>query len=737
MILKRFIISVAAIFGLLVPILAFAGTGTIDPVSDSARLCGSADCTTYTTVNWRPTNGAPAVQVTDSALSGFIWSENLGWINLSPTNGGVHNTTSGVLSGYAWGSTAGWVNFSPANGGVSINTSTGQFSGYAWLSGGGWMRFDCSLTDACVKTDWRPTTTVTTTCNGNCSHTIPTKCLDTAAANYGGDLPCTYVVTTICKDPSASNYNAAGACSYSTTLCSDPGATNYGSSGACTYTTTTKLCADPAAANYGASFPCSYAITKICNDPNATNYHSVGSCTYATTKLCLDHSAANYGGGLPCTYPTGCTDSSAINYGAAGACIYSTLNLCLDHASSNYGAPLPCIYATTICRDSSALNYGAAGSCRYKQIIDTTDGGGICPVSTATSTVGIIIDGVKGSYCNTKLTIDKTWGDVQKIIASKKGDTATKIATTTGLLIAASMTIASGLFLNPISFSEIFLIPARLWSLLMAALGLKKRRRPWGTVYDSITKQPLDPAYVTLRNSQGAEIASSITDLDGRFGFVVPEPGDYTLVAHKTNYVFPSQKLVGHDHDELYRDLYFGEYFHVAKAGDIVIKNIPMDPEHFDWNEFAKRQQGLMKFYSKRDRFLRRLSDTLFGIGFVIASIAILFAPKVYNIVVFLLYCVLFFVRVHGVRSRPFGYVADALTGSPIPFSVIRISSASTGVEIMHRITDAEGRYYALLPNGEYLVRLDRKLPDGAYEIAAEGLPASVTKGYLAKTFAV
>src|SRR5262249_18418332 len=98
------------------------------------------------------------ITVTDSAITGYAWSETLGWINFAPTNGGVTNTKNGVLGGYAWGSAASWVNFSPTNGGVTIDKSSGAFSGWAWISGpgGGWVKFDCDDTDACVKTTWRP-----------------------------------------------------------------------------------------------------------------------------------------------------------------------------------------------------------------------------------------------------------------------------------------------------------------------------------------------------------------------------------------------------------------------------------------------------------------------------------------------------------------------------------------------------------------------------------------------------
>ena len=720
--LSRLFILIASVIGFLIPVALFASTGGIDATSHTARLCSNEDCSVYSIVNWKPTNGG-GVSVSDTTLSGYIWSNKLGWINLAPINGGVHNTTSGTVSGDAWGSTASWVNFSPTHGGVTINPSTGEFSGYAWVSGGGWMLFDCTKTDACVKTDWRPTTVIVRTTPP------PLICLDRTALNYGGSLPCVY--PTLCTDTTATNYGSAGICTYAL-LCQDRTATNFGGSLPCTYTLT---CTDRSATNYGSAGSCIYP--RICTDTTATNYGATGVCTYAL--LCRDRTATNYGGALPCSYATTCTDTAATNYGATGACTYAPPPQCLDTTATNYLGSFPCTYASTICTDPTATNFRQSGTCVYPVVVhtETTGGGGGCPISTATDIVGEVIGQVKNSYCNTTQTVSSTYKKIKAILGTDTATKAEAVAATVGVVASAATSIFTALFLNPLSFSEIFLIPARLWSLLLAALGLRKRHQPWGTVYDSITKQPLDPAYVTLRTIEGEDVVSNLTDLDGRFGFVVPKPGVYSVFAQKTNYLFPSQQLVGRDHDELYRDLYFGEHFTVENAGDVVIKNIPMDPMHFDWNEFAKNQQNLMKFYSKRDKILRRVSDVLFGVGFAIAILATVFAPKPYNIIVLVLYVGLFFLRQYGKHSRPYGDITDAKTGLPLSFALIRIASISTGVEVMHRIADAQGRYYALLPNADYKIRIDRKMPDGTYQTAVTDMPATVKKGYLSSKFKV
>lgn len=108
------------------------------------------------------------VHISDSALTGYGWSANLGWVSLNCSNDSscgtvdykVSNDGAGNLSGYAWGETAGWINFNPSNGGVTINSS-GEFLGYAWSDQIGWIVFNCATTSSCgtadykVKTDWR------------------------------------------------------------------------------------------------------------------------------------------------------------------------------------------------------------------------------------------------------------------------------------------------------------------------------------------------------------------------------------------------------------------------------------------------------------------------------------------------------------------------------------------------------------------------------------------------------
>ena len=84
-----------------------AGTGNINAAYHSAWMQNAG---------WLDF-GQGNVIVSDSALTGYAWGENIGWINLNPALGGVHNDINGNLSGAAWGENVGWIYFGALFGG--------------------------------------------------------------------------------------------------------------------------------------------------------------------------------------------------------------------------------------------------------------------------------------------------------------------------------------------------------------------------------------------------------------------------------------------------------------------------------------------------------------------------------------------------------------------------------------------------------------------------------------------
>ena len=220
--------------------------------------------------------------------------------------------------------------------------------------------------------------------------------------------------------------------------------------------------------------------------------------------------------------------------------------------------------------------------------------------------------------------------NAKRFVNTGTGSAITKTISTLGVATGLSLPLAAA----SASFSDLGLVLARLFGFFLELFGLKKKSRPWGTVYDSITKRPLDPVYVSLINLEtNQEVDSAITDFDGRYGFIAL-PGRYKIEAQKTNYLSPSIKMKGRSFDEVYNDLYFGGELVIKNEGEIIARNIPMDSMSFNWNEFAKTKMNVNKFIKGRDITWARISKVLFFIGAIVSLIALIFAPAPYNFII-------------------------------------------------------------------------------------------------------
>lgn len=315
------------------------------------------------------------------------------------------------------------------------------------------------------------------------------------------------------------------------------------------------------------------------------------------------------------------------------------------------------------------------------------------------------------------------------------GKTIPAIVTTTGATIGIYLGLFKTIFLNPISLSEIPIIPIRLWNLMMIAFGFKKKTRPWGTVYDSVTKQPLDPVYVVVSDLNDNEVATGITDLDGRYGFLLP-PGKYKIKVGKNNYQFPSLKLEGKTTDIIYNDLYFGENIEIKEEGEVVTKDIPMDSISFDWNEFTKKDKKLMKFFSEKDLWVTKISSWLFNIGFIFSLIVLFVNSSIYNTCIFTVYILIAIIKHTIIKPKLYGQVKHE-NGTPLSFSVLRFFRVGSESEIIHKVADQYGKYYCLIPNGSYYSKIEAKMNDESYKPVYVSEPIEVKRGYIDSKFII
>ena len=664
-------------------------------------------------INFGATNGN--IQIKDSGITGYAWNETYGWINMSPANSGVKISASGVLSGYAWGEGTSWINFT----GTSINCS-GHFAGIATGDTVGTITFGC--TNCSVITDYRPIT-----CRGGPPPPPVPYCGD---ASCNGEETCETcpgdcgACAPFCGDGSCNGTETCSTCEVDCGECAPECGDGTCDIGQETCETCPEDCGEcPSSCGDGTCNPdkenCNTCpidcgeCPPICGDGKCNGNETCNTCE-ADCGVCIMPPPPSCGNricdpGEKCdNCPTDC-----------GACP---------------GGPPPTTCGNNTCDPSESCNTCPTDCGECKPFFTMSCGDGECGISEncyicpedcgkcepiPTPIPGIVLPPIIPEK-------------IQKAIETPVGSVATKAITTTGIVTTVAVTALA----SPFSLLEIFLLPLRLIGLLMIAFGFKKRNPPWGIVYDSVTKQPLDPAYVTLINQSGKEISSAITDLDGRYGFL-PEPGFYKMSAKKTNYLFPSQKLSGKTEDELYNNLYFGEEIQGDKNLAIT-KNIPLDPLKFDWNEFMKKDKRLTNFYSKWDRFFRKTSDFLYYLGFFVAIFAFFAAPYPYNLAIVCLYVFILVLRILGVKPRSFGAIANKFTGNPVAFAILRIFTSDSDREISHKVTDKYGRYFCLVPKGKYYVKIEKKNSDGSYSlIFTSGVINALKTGIIKERFKI
>lgn len=294
--------------------------------------------------------------------------------------------------------------------------------------------------------------------------------------------------------------------------------------------------------------------------------------------------------------------------------------------------------------------------------------------------------------------------------------------------VAIGVTQAVVLAANVGSFYDLYLLFLKFIGILTGFFR-KKRPEPWGVVYDSVTKQPIDPAYVVVERMEEGEKKTAITDLDGRYGFLL-SPGHYSLIANKTHYKFPSEKLVGKTHDELYDNLYFGSSFELVE-NQILRYNVPLDPVEFDWNEFAKNKDKIFSLYSRKEKLRAWVFNALFYAGLGIAVYGTILRPTKFNGIVLVVYAAVIIFQALWKRRHRVTNLIDKATGHPIPFAIVSVMLPGVGVLLRKVVTDELGRFYLLVSPGTYDITVQEKQMDGSYALVYTKHNVLLKKGVL------
>ncbi len=272
--------------------------------------------------------------------------------------------------------------------------------------------------------------------------------------------------------------------------------------------------------------------------------------------------------------------------------------------------------------------------------------------------------------------------------------------------------------LNPAIAANIPHIWAYLYhfiSWLLSVLGIKKKKQPWGVVYDSITKEPVSLAIVRLYsvdtatpNAKPRLISTTVTDGQGRLGFLVKE-GRYRLEVQKQGYAGISKLIpAGTRADAGYEDLYLGGALTLGREGVTIRVNIPIDPTDVKEEKLAMSVLGNIWYEMKAA--IRKVSGPVLWIGLTGSVLLTYGSFNLTNTVILWLYVMFGLAqKVFSPKAlRSWGVVYDAATRMPIALAVINIIDAEYGKLLKSRLTDYEGRYHFLPKAGKYQLQVKK-----------------------------
>ncbi|MDO8490092.1 MAG: fibronectin type III domain-containing protein [bacterium] len=266
---------------------------------------------------------------------------------------------------------------------------------------------------------------------------------------------------------------------------------------------------------------------------------------------------------------------------------------------------------------------------------------------------------------------------------------------TAAIVTAPVVTVA-----NPVVLSQtinFFSYIGHFISWILSLLGLRKKRKQWGVVYDAITKTPIDLVIIRLFDAQSKKlIETQVTDKQGRFSFLAT-PGTYTVSATKLPYIFPSAVLRGASDGE-YAHLYHGEPVIVKSIDDQISISVPLDPPA------AEKIHAHQSPFSFTKNILVHVSRGSLIAGFVVSILLAIYTPSTQNTILLVINWVYasYQVFVMVKKERPWGVVFDALTLKPVPLAAISIFDAKEKKLLRTRLSDYEGRFTFLTPPGEY-----------------------------------
>ncbi|MEX0649434.1 MAG: FG-GAP-like repeat-containing protein [Candidatus Andersenbacteria bacterium] len=225
-----------------------------------------------------------------------------------------------------------------------------------------------------------------------------------------------------------------------------------------------------------------------------------------------------------------------------------------------------------------------------------------------------------------------------------------------------------------------------------------------GKVVHFKTGEPIVQAQVMVYGADGKLRATERTNMKGEFSSMFPA-GEYMISVKVPGFTFsPAASRTIRPESGI---VYSGGKLTVPEGSKPLEIVIPMKPTGAQVRSLPTR---FLQLWQTMQRLGRILSWPIFIIGALINTVLIFVAPSGFYLFIEVLYVLLVIVKVAlEIRVRPaYGLVRDAITHVPLDLAVVRLFEHGTNRVIMTRVTDGQGKFFALPPSGTYTVTVTK-----------------------------
>ncbi|MEX1997276.1 MAG: FG-GAP-like repeat-containing protein [Candidatus Andersenbacteria bacterium] len=231
-----------------------------------------------------------------------------------------------------------------------------------------------------------------------------------------------------------------------------------------------------------------------------------------------------------------------------------------------------------------------------------------------------------------------------------------------------------------------------------------ERAEPRGRVVHYKTGEPIAGAQILIYGQDGKLRTTERTNEQGYFATFFPT-GQYTLGVEAEGFTFAP--TAGRGLAPEGSMVYTGGYLTVRDANKPLAIVIPLKPTA---TEVTSSRVRLLHGWQTLQYLGRVFSWPIFLAGALLNTVLVFLVPRPLYLVIEVIYIVLVIIKIAlEVRVRPaYGQVRDAITHVPLDLAVVRLFEQGTNRLVMTRVTNNQGKFFALPPAGKYTVTISK-----------------------------